>query len=94
MCILKGIHFSQIDTNLCLFEFGFHSAMAVSLNGLKKIDPSRGLNAKPIPCDDFLPTKRIGNSAPNGNGPARSALVFTENNLHRSSEREKKETKK
>lgn len=58
--------------------------MAVSLIGLKKIDPSRGLNAKPIPCDDFLPTKRIGNSAPNGNGPARSAVVFTENSLFES----------
>lgn len=71
----------NILINRCLFVFGFHSAIAVSLNGLKKIEPSCGFNAKPIPCDDFLPTKRIGNSAPNGKGPARSALVFTENSL-------------
>lgn len=70
-------------TDLCLFVFGFHSAMAVSLFGLKKIDPSCRLTAKPIPCDDFLPTKRIGSSAPNGNGPARNALVLTENNLRK-----------
>lgn len=68
-------------TDLCLFVFGFHSAMAVSLFGLKKIDPSFRLTSKPMPCDDFLPTNRIGSSAPNGNGPARSASVLTENNL-------------
>lgn len=70
-------------TDLCLLVFGFHSAMAVSLFGLKKIDPSWRLTAKPIPCDDFLPTKRIGSSAPNGSGPARNALVLTENNLRK-----------
>lgn len=64
-----------------MFVFGFHSATAVSLNGLKNIEPSCGFNAKPIPCDDFLPTKRIGNSAPKGNGPARNALVLIEKSL-------------
>lgn len=66
----------------CLFVFGFHTATAVSLNGLKKMEPSFGDCAKPMPCDDFLPTSRIGSSAPNGSGPARNALVFTENSLH------------
>lgn len=66
----------------CLFVFGFQTATAVSLNGLKKIEPSFGDCAKPMPCDDFLPTSRIGSSAPNGSGPARNALVFTENSLH------------
>lgn len=65
----------------CLLVFGFHSAKAVSLSGLKYMDPSYGLTTTPIPCDDFLPTNRTGNSVPNGRGPLRSALVFTENNL-------------
>lgn len=65
----------------CLFVLGFHSAIAVSLFGLKKIEPSNELTASAIPCDDFFPTNRIGSSAPNGNGPARRVLVLTENNL-------------
>lgn len=68
-------------TNFCVFVFGFHWAMAVSLIGLKKIDPSTGDTANPIPCDDFLPTSLTGSSAPNFNGPARRAAVVTENIL-------------
>lgn len=68
-------------THFCLLVFGFHSAIAVSLFGLKKIEPSWRLTSNPIPCDDFFPTNRIGNSAPNGNGPARNALVLIENSL-------------
>lgn len=78
----KAVDFPFDHAYFCLFVFGFHSATAVSLIGLKMIDPSCGLSAKPIPCDDFLPTKRMGNSAPKGNGPARNALVFIENSLN------------
>lgn len=70
----------------CLFVFGFQTATAVSLNGLKKMEPSPGDKANPIPCEDFLPTRRIGSSAPNGRGPARNALVFIENNLWKQKE--------
>lgn len=66
---------------LCLLVLGFHSAIAVSVFGLKNIEPSNVLTAKPIPCDDFFPTNRIGSSVPNGNGPARNVLVLMENNL-------------
>lgn len=72
-----------IQLNLCLFVFGFHSAMAVSVFGQKNIEPSYVLTAKPMPCDDFFPTNRIGSSDPNGNGPARSVLVLIENNLRK-----------
>lgn len=68
---------------LCLFVLGFHSAMAVSVFGLKKIEPSNELTANAIPCDDFFPTNRIGSSAPNGNGPARKVLVLIENSLRK-----------
>lgn len=55
--------------------------MAVSVTGLNMIDPSCGVTASPIPCDDFLPTRRTGSSVPNWRGPARKAAVETENSL-------------
>lgn len=73
--IIKGFGY------FCLLVDGFHSATAVSLSGLKNIELSYGLTANPMPCDDFLPTNRTGSSAPNCNGPARNALVLTENSL-------------
>lgn len=66
---------------LCLLVSGFHFATAVSLIGLKNIDPSIGDTAKPIPCDDFFPTNSTGNSTSNDIGPNRNADVFIENNL-------------
>lgn len=65
----------------CVFVIGFHFAIAVSLIGLKKMDPSTGDTANPIPCDDFLPTSFTGSSAPNFKGPARRTDVSIENIL-------------
>lgn len=64
-----------------MLAVGFHLATAVSLIGLKKIDPSTGDTAKPIPCDDFLPTNFTGRAVPNAKGPDRNADVCTENIL-------------
>lgn len=66
---------------LCWFVLGLNCAIAVSVNGAKNISPPYGLAPKPIPCDDFLPTSFTGNSFPTGSGPARKAVVETENNL-------------
>lgn len=55
--------------------------MAVSLIGLKIMDPSIGDTARPIPCDDFLPTNLTGSSAPKASGPFLRAEVCTENIL-------------
>jgi hypothetical protein len=42
---------------------------------------SRGSKAKPSPCDDFLPTRVIGNSSSCPKGPLRSAEVGMLNSL-------------
>ena len=57
------------STYFCSLLEGFHLATEVSLIGLKKIEPSIGETARPMPCDDFFPTNLTGSSAPNGNGP-------------------------
>lgn len=56
-------------------------ATAVSLIGLKNIEPSDGDTARPMPCEDFLPTSLTGSSVPNDSGPDRNADVCTEKSL-------------
>lgn len=68
-------------TYFCWFVVGDQRAMAVSLIGLKNMEPSIGDTARPIPCDDFLPTNLTGSSAPKARGPFFKAEVCTENIL-------------
>lgn len=80
-----SLRISQNSTRfyLCWFVLGLNSAIAVSVNGAKKIFPPYGLAPMPIPCDDFFPTNFTGNSFPTGKGPARSAAAGTEKSLRK-----------
>jgi hypothetical protein len=69
-------------TYSCSFEWGFHFATAVSLIGLKNIEPPVGATANPMPCDDFWPTRRTGSSSPYCKG-VRKFFVETANSLRK-----------